>query len=82
MTGSTISNLSLASVRNTPITISNNEKEQELIAERIATITNKLQSEQTYLHKLQQIKQGLMSDLLSGKKTLPIQEKLVTQNGN
>ncbi len=73
MTGSTIKNLSLAAVRNTPITIPDDDKEQELIAVRIRNINNKIQSEQTFLHKLQQIKMGLMNDLLSGKKQVQAQ---------
>lgn len=44
------------------------KEEQEEIVKRLETIDIKLQSEQTYLHKLQQIKAGLMEDLLSGKK--------------
>lgn len=70
MTGSTIKNLSLASVRKTPIAIPKDDKEQEIIAERIRTINNKLQTEQDFLHKQQQIKAGLMNDLLSGKKKI------------
>ncbi|MBC8554647.1 MAG: restriction endonuclease subunit S [Candidatus Brocadiales bacterium] len=76
LTGSTIKNLSLASVKNTPITIPKDDKEQELIANRIRTITNKIQTEQTYLHKLHQIKAGLMADLLSGKKKVNVEEEL------
>lgn len=41
--------------------------EQLLFAQRLQSIDNKLQTEQNYLHKLQQIKAGLMADLLSGK---------------
>jgi len=41
---------------------------QELIADKILSISRKLESEQNYLHKIQQIKAGLMADLLSGKK--------------
>ena len=44
--------------------------EQILIAERIKNSTNNLNSEQTYLLKLQQIKAGLMADLLSVKKSV------------
>jgi type I restriction enzyme S subunit len=76
MTGSTISNLSLASVRNTPITIPKDDSEQNLIAERIKTINNKLNAEQNYLLKLHQIKAGLMNDLLSGKKKVKLIEDL------
>ena len=57
-------------------------REQEKIAERLLSIDQKLQTEQIYLHKLQQIKQGLMGDLLSGKKTVKVEEELVTHNFN
>jgi type I restriction enzyme S subunit len=75
MTGSTIKNLSLASVRNTPIAIPKDDKEQEIIAQRIRIINNKLQTEQTFLDKQLQIKAGLMNDLLSGKKKVTFKEK-------
>jgi type I restriction enzyme S subunit len=78
MTGSTIKNLSLASVRNTPIAIPNDEKEQLLIAQRIKTINKKLQTEQNYLQKLQMLKRGLMGDLLSGKKRVELEEEYKT----
>ena len=42
--------------------------EQFEIGLRLNTINHKLQTEQTYLHKLQQTRAGLMGDLLSGKK--------------
>lgn len=70
LTASTIRNLSLATVRGTPITIPKDEREQNLIAERIKAINTKLQTEQTYLQKMQSLKKGLMEDLLSGKKSL------------
>lgn len=77
LTGSTIKNLSLASIRNTPINIPKDDKEQELIANRIRTITNQLQTEQNYLYKLQQIKAGLMEDLLSGKKKVTVEKERI-----
>ena len=43
-------------------------KEQNLIGSRLRTIDKKINSEVEYLHKQQQIKSGLMNDLLSGKK--------------
>jgi len=49
-------------------------KEQQKIAEQLGSIDNKLQSELTYLHKLQQIKRGLMEDLLSGKKRVNVKK--------
>jgi type I restriction enzyme, S subunit len=44
--------------------------EQLLIAKRLRTIENKLEIEHCYLNKLQQLKRGLMYDLLSGRKRL------------
>lgn len=53
-----------------------------LIAERLKAIDNKLQTEQTYLQKMQSLKKGLMEDLLSGKKHVKVSQELVTQNEN
>jgi len=50
-------------------------KEQVVIADRLKSVDNKIQAEQTYLHKLQQIKAGLMEDLLSGKKSVIVDEE-------
>lgn len=47
-------------------------KEQQIIAERLKAIDNKLQTEQTYLQKMQSLKKGLMEDLLSGKKQVKV----------
>jgi type I restriction enzyme S subunit len=44
--------------------------EQNRIADSLIAIDTKIQIEQNYLHKLQQLKAGLMSDLLSGKKKI------------
>jgi type I restriction enzyme S subunit len=41
--------------------------EQHHIAEILTTIDTYIEKEQTYLNKLQQIKKGLMQDLLTGK---------------
>ena len=41
-----------------------------LIAECLTSIDSKLQTEQTYLQKMQLLKKGLMEDLLSGRKRL------------
>lgn len=48
------------------------ENETKLICTRIEMVNNKLQTEEKYLHKLQQIKAGLMGDLLSGKKKVKV----------
>ena len=47
--------------------------EQRLITERLNSIDNKLQSEQSYLEKMKQLKKGLMEDLLSGRKRVRIE---------
>jgi len=41
--------------------------EQHRIAEILTTTDTYIEKEQTYLNKLQQIKKGLMQDLLTGK---------------
>jgi len=51
-------------------------EEQKFISDRIIQIENKIHSEQNYLHKLQQIKSGLMGDLLSGKKKVKVGSKM------
>ncbi|MBN2282203.1 MAG: restriction endonuclease subunit S [Candidatus Marinimicrobia bacterium] len=57
--------------------------EQLLIAQRLQSIDNKIQTEQTYLHKLQQIKAGLMADLLNGKKEVIItDQEILTERNN
>jgi len=48
--------------------------EQQIIAERLKAIDNKLQTELTYLQKMQSLKKGLMEDLLSGRKQVKINE--------
>jgi type I restriction enzyme S subunit len=53
--------------------------EQKIIAERIHSIDKKLQKEQNYLHKLQQIKLGLMTDLLSGNKLVTVPKEIEHQ---
>lgn len=53
-----------------------NMDEQLLMSERIVSITKKLQTEQTYLQKMQSIKKGLMEDLLSGKKQVKVTEEV------
>lgn len=59
------------------------EKTEALkIAERLNSIYTKIQTEQTYLQKMQLLKKGLMEDLLSGKKKVIINEpKLYEQQG-
>lgn len=53
--------------------------EQKIIAETLLSIQNKISYEQQFLLKLQQIKSGLMADLLSGKKLVTLTEELEIQ---
>jgi type I restriction enzyme S subunit len=52
-------------------------KEQDIITLKLESIDNRTQTEQTYLNKIQQIKAGLMADLLSGKKKVNVDEEPV-----
>lgn len=47
-------------------------EEQKEISRRLLVIDQKLRTEQNYFHKLQMLKSGLMSDLLSGKKRVKV----------
>jgi len=49
--------------------------EQKEITKKLIAIGKKLQTEQDFLHKQQQIKAGLMNDLLSGRKKVSIKEE-------
>jgi len=57
-------------------------QEQLRIAEKLRTIDTKLQTEQRYLQKLQLLKKGLMEDLLSGKKSVKVEEEILLRNEN
>ena len=65
-TGTTRERIGLNELRNLPI-YSPKKNEQDIIAERLEAIDNKIETEQTYLNKMINIKQGLMQDLLTGK---------------
>jgi len=49
--------------------------EQKEIARRLENIDNNIETEQSCLHKLQQLKAGLMGDLLSGRKRVRLKKK-------
>ena len=75
--GSTIKHIYITVVDKMSIAVPKDINEQKEISERIKTIDDKIQTEQTYLQKLQQIKAGLMADLLSGKKKVNVDEEPV-----
>ena len=54
------------------IPINKKSDEQRIIVEKLTATDTKLHSEQSYLEKMQQIKKGLMEDLLSGKKRVEV----------
>jgi type I restriction enzyme S subunit len=56
--------------------------EQKTIAQRLLSIQSKISSEQQFFLKLQQIKSGLMADLLSGNKLVSIPNEIETQMQN
>ena len=72
--GSTIKHIYITIVDKMAIAIPQNMNEQIEIALRIKTIDNKIKTEQDFLHKHQQIKAGLMNDLLSGMKKVKFKE--------
>jgi type I restriction enzyme S subunit len=76
-TGDGRSNLNLYDFLYIPIAFPKCLIEQELIIERLNSMNQKIQTEQNYLHKIQQIKAGLMADLLSGKKKVNVDEEPV-----
>ncbi len=67
MTGSTIRNLSLSAIRNTPIKMPSNDDEQELIAKKIESLSEAVNDQKLSLTKLNSLKTALMQDLLTGK---------------
>lgn len=66
--GSTFTAVGSKEVFNFPIFIAKSLTEQKVIADRLFSIDNKIQTEVDYLEKLQKIKSGLMTDLLNGNK--------------
>lgn len=73
--GSTIKHIYITKVDKMLLTVPKLSIEQETIVERLTSVNEQLQTEQKYLHKLQQIKAGLMSDLLSGRKRVSVPEE-------
>lgn len=66
LTGTTIKNLSLNTLRNTPISIPS-IKEQEQIASILSEADKKIEKYKNRKQKLKEIKKGLMQQLLTGR---------------
>lgn len=73
-TGSTRARIGLTELKEIPV-VYPNKIEQDEIAIRIDTLEKEIQSEEKYLQKLQQLKLGLMNDLLTGKKEVKAEEE-------
>jgi len=71
LTGTTIKNLGLATVRNTEIAFPPTKAEQEAIAEALSDADALIESLEQLLAKKRQIRQGAMQELLTSKKRLP-----------
>jgi type I restriction enzyme S subunit len=71
LTGTTISNLSLFSLRNTPIAISNNIAEQTAIATALSDVDALISGLDRLIEKKRAIKQAALQELLTGKRRLP-----------
>ena len=71
LTGTTIRNLSLGSIRNTPMPLPPTLAEQEAIAVALSDADALIAALEALIAKKRQIKQGAMQELLTGKKRLP-----------
>jgi type I restriction enzyme S subunit len=65
--GTTFAEISKKELEKINLSFPDNVKEQEMIALRMKAIEDDIQTEQSALSKYQQLKTGLMQDLLSGK---------------
>jgi len=72
-TSSGLNTINKTMLRKMPILVPS-QNEQEAIVEKINTIVNKTDNERRLFHKLNSQKQGLMHDLLTGKKRVTVNE--------
>jgi len=71
LTGSTIGNLGLSTIRRTKVPLPPTKAEQEAIAAALSDADTLIESLEQLITKKRQIKQGAMQELLTGKKRLP-----------
>jgi type I restriction enzyme S subunit len=71
LTGTTISNLGLATIRNTQVALPPTKAEQEAIAEALSDTDALIESLEQLITKKRHLKHGAMQELLTGKKRLP-----------
>jgi type I restriction enzyme S subunit len=65
--GSALKRLVLGDIKKMTFPIPNSINEQKIIAKRLDSVEQNIRGYKMELNKLKQLKQGLMSDLLSGK---------------
>ena len=70
LTGSTIQNLSLKSIRNAPILVPPTLEEQKAIAQILSDMDAEIEALEQKRDKHKAIKQGMMQELLTGKTRL------------
>jgi type I restriction enzyme S subunit len=70
LTGSTIRNLSLKSIRNTPILLPQTIEEQKAIAQVLSDMDTEIEALEQKRNKYKAIKQGMMQELLTGRTRL------------
>lgn len=71
LTGTTIKNLGLGTIRNTPIALPPTKAEQTAIATVLSDADALIESLERLIVKKRNVKQGAMQQLLTGKKRLP-----------
>lgn len=80
LSGSALKRITLKDIAKINLPFSKNIEEQKEIAIRLQKIQNKIQTEQQALAKYQQIKAGLMQDLLTGRVEVSVEEEVKTIN--
>jgi len=71
LTGTTIKNLGLGTIRSTPIPLPPTLEEQQAIADALSDVDELIRSLDALIEKKEAIKKGVMQQLLTGKKRLP-----------
>jgi len=71
LTGTTINNFSLESLRNTPIPVPRTQEEQRAIAAALSDVDALITALDRLIAKKRDIKQAAMQELLTGKRRLP-----------
>lgn len=71
LTGTTIRNLSLRSLKNTPVSLPPTKEEQTGIAQVLSDMDDLIELLDKLIEKKKNVKQGAMQELFTGKKRLP-----------